>query len=78
MWDGDVEVSVGVSVAVSVGVTVQVSVTVSVAVSVPVVSASQVPTSPSFGIAGSPVPPPPQNKTDYWVQGINLGLAFRY
>jgi hypothetical protein len=45
---------------------------------VPVISASRLPSSPSFGTGGSAVPPPPHNTTDFWAQGISFDLTFRY
>lgn len=45
---------------------------------VPLVSNAQVPTSPTFGMGGSPFPPPPHRSTDFWVQGLNFTVAVRF
>jgi len=45
---------------------------------VPVVSASQLPTSPTYAPGTSSVPPPPSNRSDFWAQGIRFGLTFRF
>jgi hypothetical protein len=38
-----------------------------------------VPAGPQFGTPGGPtLPGQPFNRTDYWAQGINIGLALRY
>jgi hypothetical protein len=37
---------------------------------------------PNFGVPANPLPQPrpavPFKETDYWAQGINIGLEFRY
>ena len=43
-----------------------------------VVSASQIPTSPSFAGATSSVPEPVANRSDFWAQGIHAELTIRY
>jgi hypothetical protein len=44
-----------------------------------VVNPNLVPTSTTFGAPGTPARPAPLlNDTDFWAQGLNLGLEFRY
>jgi hypothetical protein len=44
------------------------------------VNPSQVPIDPTFGQGGGPArpAPPPFHESDFWAQGISLGLAFSY
>ncbi len=43
------------------------------------VNTALVPTSPQFGTPGGPLQPGALfNRTDYWAQGVNIGLALRY
>jgi putative beta barrel porin BBP7 len=44
----------------------------------PVVSASQLPSSPSFGNGASAVPPLPHNTSDFWMQGVTFSMTLRF
>ena len=44
-----------------------------------VVNPNIVPTDQDFGVAGGPRRPAPLfNSSDFWAQGVNFGLHFRY
>jgi hypothetical protein len=43
------------------------------------INTALVPSSPQFGTPGGSAQPGPLfNRTDYWAQGVNIGLALRY
>lgn len=43
-----------------------------------IVSASQIPTSPSFGTSPAAVPGPQAHNSDFWAQGLSFSLAFGF
>ena len=42
------------------------------------VSASQLPSSPSYAPGTTLVPSPPRNSSDFWAHGVNFGVTLRY
>jgi hypothetical protein len=44
----------------------------------PVLSASQLPSSPTYAPGTTAVPQPTRNSTDFWAQGVNFSVTLRY
>jgi len=42
------------------------------------ISSNQLPPDPFFGVPGQPVPPPRFRTSNIWVQGVSLGLEYRF